>query len=310
MVGDLHCHSKLSDGSLGLEDIIVQSKRTGIDFISVTDHDTLSSISRIKILGDRYGVCTIPGVELSAWDKKRSRKVHILCYVPKKPDRLEGLCMKSCEIRKTCAKEMVEKVMKIYPITPESVMRHATGSKSIFKQHIMHALVDLGYTTEIYGELNDTLFNLKTGTCIVEREYPDVNFVTDLIHSAGGIAVMAHPVYYDSFDLLEELAAAGKLDGVEAYHYTAGESAEADILYVANKYDLIVTGGSDFHGLYNAKASFLGSRTTDKENIDRILKGRKLSDKALQITNEEIPDGESSADVSSADSDVLVEQQA
>jgi predicted metal-dependent phosphoesterase TrpH len=272
MIGDLHCHSKLSDGSLGLEDIIVQAKRTDIDFISVTDHDTLSSLSRIKILGDRYGVQTIPGVELSSWDKKRQRKVHILCYTPKKPDRLEGLCMKSCEIRKVCAKEMVEKVMKLYPITPEGVMRHATGSKSIFKQHIMHALVDLGYTTEIYGELNNTLFNLKTGSCIVEREYPDVNFVTDLIHSAGGIAVLAHPAYYDSFELLEELAEGGRLDGVEAYHYTADKKQETQILSVAEKYDLIVTGGSDFHGLYNAKASCLGSHTTDKENIERILR--------------------------------------
>jgi predicted metal-dependent phosphoesterase TrpH len=276
MVGDLHCHSKLSDGSLGLEDIIVQAKRTGIDFISVTDHDTLSSISRIRILGERYGVQTIPGVELSSWDKKRGRKVHILCYAPKKPDRLEGLCMKSCEIRKVSSREMVEKVMKLYPITPELVMRHATGSKSIFKQHIMHALVDLGYTTEIYGELNDELFNLQNGSCIVEREYPDVNFVTDLIHSAGGMAVLAHPVYYDSFELLDELAANGKLDGVEAFHYTADAAAEAEILSIAERHDLIVTGGSDFHGLYNAKSSHLGSRVTDKENIDRILRhGRK-----------------------------------
>jgi predicted metal-dependent phosphoesterase TrpH len=282
MIGDLHCHSKLSDGSLGLEDIIVQAKRTDIDFISVTDHDTLSSLSRIKILGDRYGVQTIPGVELSSWDKKRQRKVHILCYAPKKPDRLEGLCMKSCEIRKVCAKEMVEKVMKLFPITPEGVMRHATGSKSIFKQHIMHALVDLGYTTEIYGDLNNELFNLKTGSCIVEREYPDVNFVTDLIHSAGGIAVLAHPAYYDSFELLEELAEGGRLDGVEAYHYTADKSQEAQILSVAEKYDLIVTGGSDFHGLYNAKASCLGSHTTDKENIERILRhGTKKKEAAV-----------------------------
>ena len=74
MIGDLHCHTTLSDGSLGIEDIIVQAKRTGIDFISITDHDTMSSINRAKILGERYGVQTIPGVELSAWDKKRGRK--------------------------------------------------------------------------------------------------------------------------------------------------------------------------------------------------------------------------------------------
>lgn len=272
MIGDLHCHTTLSDGSLGIEDIIVQAKKTGVDFISITDHDTMSSISRAKVLGERYGIQTIPGVELSAWDKKRNRKVHILCYAPQKPDRLEGLCIKSCDIRRKCAAEMVDNVMRLYPITAESVMKHATGSKSIFKQHIMHALLEYGYTTHFYGRLNDKLFNLKSGSCIVEREYPDVNFVLDLIHSSKGVAVMAHPMKYDSVELLEELAQNGKIDGVEAYHYSADENQQEEIVKIAEKYGLIVTGGSDFHGLYNERPTHIGNYYTSKDNIDRIIK--------------------------------------
>lgn len=280
MKGDLHCHTTLSDGSLGIEDIIIQAKRTGIDFISITDHDTMSSISRAKILGERHGVLTVPGVELSAWDKKRGRKVHILCYAPQKPDRLEGICKKSCEIRTACAKEMIQKVMKLYPITSESVLKHVGGSKSIFKSHIMHALIDYGYSTHFYGRLNDELFNMKTGSCIVEREYPDVNYVLDLIHSARGAAVMAHPVLYDSEELLDELAAAGKIDGIEVYNYTADDEARKRLLKTAEKYGLIVTGGSDFHGLYNSKPTYIGSDTTDMDNLDKILKltGKKGSE--------------------------------
>lgn len=272
MKGDLHCHTKLSDGSLGIEDIIIQAKRTGIDFLSITDHDTLSSSSRATVLGERYGVHIIPGVELSAWDKTRNSKVHILCYLPQKPDRLEGLCLKSCAIRKECANEMIEKVMKIYPITPENVLKYSTGSKSVFKQHIMRALVDYGYTTEFYGELNNKLFNLKNGTCIVEREYPDVNFVLDLIHSSRGVAVMAHPYQYNNIELAEELAEKGKLDGIEVYHYTADKEKQKALLKITDKYNLIVTGGSDFHGLYNAIPTYIGSNTTDQKNIDRIIK--------------------------------------
>lgn len=279
MTGDLHCHTTLSDGSLGIEDVISQAKRMGLDFISITDHDTMSSISRAKVLGERYGIQTIPGVELSTWDKKRSRKVHILCYAPQKPDRLEGICIKACEIRKQCANEMVQNVMKLYPITAESVMKHATGSKSIFKQHIMHALIDYGYTTHFYGRLNNELFNLETGSCVVEREYPDVNFVLDLIHSARGVAVMAHPLYYNSVELLEELAEKGKIDGVEVNHYTADEQQRAELMKIAEKYDLIVTGGSDFHGLYNAKPTHIGSNVTDKENLERIIKMANKKDK-------------------------------
>lgn len=272
MKGDLHCHTKLSDGSLGIEDIIISAKRTGLDFISITDHDTLSSTSRAVILGERYGVHVIPGVELSAWDKARNSKVHILCYSPQKPDRLEGLCLKSCAIRKSCATEMIENVMKLYPITADDVLKHSTGSKSIFKQHIIRALIEYGYTTEFYGKLNDELFNHENGTCLVEREYPDVNFVLDLIHSAKGVAVMAHPIQYDNIELLEELAEKGKLDGVEVYHYTASDEQKAKLLEIAAKYNLIVTGGSDFHGLYNAYPSYIGSSTTDKANLDKIFK--------------------------------------
>ncbi|MDO5559065.1 MAG: PHP domain-containing protein [Oscillospiraceae bacterium] len=269
---DLHCHTTLSDGSLGIEDVIIQAKRTSIDFLSITDHDTLASFSRASVLGERYGVKIIQGVEMSAWDKERSQKVHILCYAPKKPDRLEGLCLKCCEIRKSCSKEMIEKVMQKYPITAENVLKHCTGSKSIFKQHIMRALIDYGYALEFYGKLNDELFNMENGTCLVEREYPDVRFVLDLIHSARGVAVMAHPMLYNNTELLEKLAQEGKIDGVEVNHYTADEEDRAKLMQIAEKYNLIVTGGSDFHGLYNSTPTYIGSELTTKENLDRIIK--------------------------------------
>ena len=270
MIGDLHCHTTLSDGSLGIEEIIVQAKRTGLDYISITDHDTLSSSSRAAVLGERYGIKVIPGVELSAWDKTRNSRVHILCYAPQKPDRLEGLCLKSCEIRKASAKDMIDKVTKLYPITAEAVLKYSKGSKSIYKQHIMRALVNYGYATELYGELDDKLFNRKTGSCIVTREYPDVNFVIDLIHSSRGIAVMAHPYLFDNKELLIELAEKEKIDGIEVYHNSADEKQREELLKIAEKYNLIVTGGSDFHGLYNQVPSHIGSNTTDKENLQKL----------------------------------------
>ncbi|MBO5318339.1 MAG: PHP domain-containing protein [Ruminococcus sp.] len=281
MICDLHCHTKLSDGSLGIEDIIEQAKRTNIDWLSITDHDTMASFSRSDILGERAGVKILHGVELSAWDKVRNSKVHILCYAPTKPDRLEGLCLKSCEIRKACSKEMIEKVMEKFPIPIEGILKHTTSSKSIFKQHIMRALFDYGYALELYGELDKELFNPQTGSCYVEREYPDVNFVIDLIHTAKGVAVMAHPAQYDNIELLEELAKNGKIDGVEIGHYSADESYRKELSAIADRYELIRTGGSDFHGLYNSVPTHLGSESTSKEDLDRILKlSAKMSKKS------------------------------
>ena len=221
MTGDLHCHTTLSDGSLGIEEVIAQAKRMNLDFLAITDHDTLSSTSRAQILGDRYGVKIIQAVELSAWDKKRNEKVHILCYAPQKPNRLEGLCLKSCQIRTECAREMIEKVMERYPVPRDAIMKYTKGSKSIYKQHIMRALVNYGYATELYGYVNDKLFAAPNGECLVTREYPDVNFVLDLIHSSKGVAVLAHPHMFGNIKLMKELTEAGKLDGIECMHYSA-----------------------------------------------------------------------------------------
>jgi predicted metal-dependent phosphoesterase TrpH len=83
---------------------------------------------------------------------------------------------------------------------------------------------------------------------------------------------MAHPAQYDNIELLEELAKNGKIDGVEVGHFSADESCRSDLRAIAEKYELIQTGGSDFHGLYNKVPTHLGSETTSKENLDRILK--------------------------------------
>lgn len=285
MVGDLHCHTTLSDGSLGIEEVILQAKRMELDFLAITDHDTLSSSNRAHILGERYGVKIIPAVELSAWDKVRNTKVHILCYAPQKPERLEGLCLKSCEIRKECAKEMIEKVMERYPIPSDAVRMYTKGSKSIYKQHIMRALVNYGYATELYGELNDRLFKSPGGECLITREYPDVKFVLDLIHSSKGIAVMAHPFLYNNIDLLKDLIDAGKIDGIEVNHYSNNDEQKAELTKLARDNDLLITGGSDFHGLYNSTVTYIGSHVTDEENIDKLCKMiHKNSQKANKVT--------------------------
>lgn len=268
---DLHCHSTLSDGSLGIEEIVRQAARVGVDTLCITDHDTLSGYSRTKFLGSRCGVHILQGVEMSAWDAERQSKVHILCYVPRNPDRLEMLCLKSREIHKEVAKEMIAKVMERYPITIDSVLRHCKGAESIFKVHIMRALIDYGYALEFYGELDTALFHPVTGSCIVNRAYPDVYHVINLAHGAHGVAVLAHPMLYDNLNLLEELAAAGKIDGVEVDHYSADAAARERLRAIAARYDLIVTGGSDFHGLYNQKPAPLGSEHTTPEELQKLL---------------------------------------
>ena len=162
------------------------------------------------------------------------------------------------------------------PITLESILRYSAGSKAIYKCHIMHALMDYGYTTELYGDVYDSIFDVNDGICADEvaseaNFYPDVHFVTTLIRASGGISVMAHPKVYDSTALLEELASKHEIDGVEVWHQSADEQYRAQLQDIAAANGLLVTGGSDFHGFYNHYAIQIGSNTTPEESLNRII---------------------------------------
>lgn len=277
MKADLHCHTTISDGSLGISDIIKQADRDDVRYLAITDHDSLASLSRAAVLGKRYNVNVIPAAEFSAFDSSRGRKVHILCYMPQKPDRLEGLCLRTSEGRMKLGKSIAMRVLEKYPITLESILRYSAGSKAIYKCHIMHALMDYGYTTELYGSVYDEIFDAHDGLCAsqVQQEadfYPDVRFVTTLIKASGGISVMSHPKVYDSLDLLEELAAEGAIDGTEVWHSSADEQTQNQLLELAERFDLIATGGSDFHGFYNHYAIQIGSNPTPPEQLEKIIK--------------------------------------
>jgi len=268
---DLHCHTKLSDGSVGIEELISLAKRRGLKAIAITDHDTFAGAVRGVNIGKRMGLTVIPGAELSAVDPATGRKVHILCYNCEFAARLEGICHRTLENRKKAAAEMLKKVMRYYPLAPEMVVRCSTGSAAVYKQHIMHALVEAGFADGIFGDVYRRLFNKENGVARVAVEYPDVREVIDLIHSAGGIAVLAHPYQYDSIELMKQLVAEGRLDGVEAVHYSQTEEQRQFLREFAAENGLLVTGGSDFHGMYGSGARAVGSVSIEDETAEKLM---------------------------------------
>ena len=275
MVCDLHCHSKISDGSMGIDEILALAKRRGVSAIAITDHDAVAGATRACILGKRLGIEVIHGVEMSAYDKERNRKVHILGYMCDSPDRLEGMCLRTNNNRRAAAVQMMGKVLRYYPIVPETIGRHASGSTNVFKQHIMHALVEAGYADRIFGDVFKKLFSSKGGCAYVPIEYPDVREVIELIRSAGGLAILAHPYVYDSVDLMNELADAGLLDGIEVWHPSNDEERIAHLQAFAQEHGLLMTGGTDFHGLYTDPARPLGSCGAPENTIQLMKEYKK-----------------------------------
>ncbi len=275
MAADLHCHTKMSDGSVGIDELVLLAKNRGIATIAVTDHDTFAGATRAKVFGVRHGVEVIPGAEFSTFDSERGRKAHILCYCCENPNRLEGVCKRTNDNRRKAAAIMMQKVMRLYPIHPELIVRRAQGSTNIFKQHIMHALIEAGYTDEFFGPLFQKLFHSKTGLAYSPVEYPDVHDVIRQIHEAGGLAVMAHPGEYQGMDLLEELASHGEIDGVEVWHPRNLEEDIPAYQGIAEQYGLIMTGGTDFHGMYSSAPRPVGSFTTPEDQLE-LLKKKKV----------------------------------
>lgn len=271
MIGDLHCHTKLSDGSVGIEELIFIAKKSKLDCIAITDHDTLAGTARGKVIGEKQGITVIPGVEFSSYDYKRSRRVHILGYLCDHQDRLEGICKRTGMARKKAGQIMTMKLMQKYPVSAEHIMKCASGSTNLFKAHIMRALMDGGYTNTVYGDLYQKLFSPSSPENILcSFKYPDVFEIIESIHESGGIAVLAHPAAYDSFDLIPELIEAS-LDGVEVWHPRNSPQDVTRLLLIAQKYGLLTTGGTDFHGMYSSRPLPLGSYTTPNESLEALL---------------------------------------
>ena len=285
MPADLHCHTKLSDSSMGIDDLIVLAQKKGITTIAITDRDCQAGTVRGKIIGERRGINVIPGVEISATDTKRGVNVEILCYLSDSPDRLEGLCHRNIVQRKKASQLMTLKIARKYPITPELVLKCATGATAVFEQHIMHALLECGLTDRIYGELYEELFSPESPeNVLVKVTYPDAQEVIEAIHEAGGIAVLAHPSTDKDVEILKELASNG-LDGVEVWHPENTPEQQELLINIAKKNDLLMTGGSDFHGAYNAYPIKLGEYGPDEEQVAKLLsykakKRRKLKRQA------------------------------
>lgn len=287
MAADLHCHTKLSDGSVGIEDIIVIAQKSGIDTIAITDHDCLAGTVRGQVIGKRYGVTVVPGVEISAFDENAGKQVHILSYLADAPDRLEGICKRTSVARKRAGQIMMLKVAARFPITSEFIISHASGSTNLYKQHIMHALMDAGYTDEIFGDLYEALFSTGSETNVLApTKYPSVKEVIDEIHNAGGIAILAHPGKFGNFDEIKEYLELG-LDGVEVWSPSNSAELTEELQAFCKKKKILMTGGSNFHGTYGDHTVTIGSYSTPQEQLDKLMSYKAKKKRAQRKAEKE-----------------------
>lgn len=281
MRADLHCHTKISDGSMGIAELLMVAGRLKIKYLAVTDCDTMGGVSRAVVVGKRLGIEVVTGVELTAYDSETEKDVHLLCYLPDYPDRLEGYFKRMSDARNQAFEKRIKIVCEKMPIHPQMVKQHTQGCTTVFDAHIMHTLMDCGYTDMIFGDLYNAFFG-KGKPCDIPIDCGDYREVMQLIKSAGGLAILAHPGKSDNLELVEKLVELG-LDGIEIEHIRNNSECREKIKQLCEQYNLLVTGGSDFHGMYDTPIRPLGGNTVTEVEVKALYDRKQKQLKAAII---------------------------
>ena len=263
MASDLHTHTNFSDGSYSPEELVVAAKKIGLHYLSITDHDTIDGVRHLYENGlyPGRGVNVIPGVELSA--NHPERDIHIVGYnIDIYNEALLEMIDKIIEARWERFSEIISTLQaKKYNIREADVLKIAGTTRSIGRAHIARTLVKIGAFKSVREAFDKMLGKGKPA--YVPRYLPEVDEVIEVIHQAGGQAVLAHPKLVGDDDLVEELCK--KMDGLEVYYPFHKPSEVQHYFFLAKKYNLLITGGSDFHGTSSRFVKELGEFTISDE---------------------------------------------
>jgi len=266
---DLHIHTTASDGRFRPEEIVSRAAGLGLSTIAITDHDTVGGVpGALQAANLHPGLRVIPGVELST-DFARA-EVHILGYFidTEHGEFIAGL-KRMRHSRDERARAMIEKLKELGVHIEWTRVKEMAAGGSVGRPHLARAMLEKGYIDSFTDAFNGYIE--RGGPAYAEREKVTPAEAVGLIRSAGGLAVLAHPLFIDDWQqVVVELRGAG-LAGIEVYYdgYTAPERERLRI--VAEKYGLVATGGSDFHGIDPATETGLGSAGVPPEVVDRLV---------------------------------------
>lgn len=268
MFADLHLHSNFSDGTYTPEEIVAQSKGYGLAVLALTDHDTVEGCMRMALACDGAGIEFVTGTELTA--ELDGNELHLIgYYIDIDHPRLLIEMAKFQTVRQDRIREMVSRLNQLnIPLAAESVFAIA-NCRSPGRPHVGRALVQGGFCANLDEAFER--FLKKHRPAWVPKFKISATDAIELIHLAGGVAVMAHPGLNRTDDVIPRLVEVG-LDGLECYHTKHSPATIEHYLEIADQYNLAVTGGSDCHGLNKGKP-LIGSIKLPYEHV-RELKSR------------------------------------
>ncbi|XP_057494519.1 uncharacterized protein LOC130779748 isoform X1 [Actinidia eriantha] len=264
LVFEFHSHTICSDGFLSPSKLVERAHQNGVKVLALTDHDTMSGIPEALDAARRFGIKIIPGVEISTiycprGETGSEEPVHILAYYsscgPTRSEELEKFLANIRDGRYLRAKNMVSKLNKLkLPLKLEHVAKIAGKGVAPGRLHVARAMVEEGYVENLKQAFTRYLYD--GGPAYSTGSEPLAEEAVQLICETGGIAVLAHPwALKNPVAIVRRLKDAG-LHGIEVYRSDGKLAAYSDL---ADAYDLIKLGGSDFHGRGGQSESDLGS---------------------------------------------------
>ncbi len=251
---DLHVHTNYSDGSLSPEEVVLHAKKLGFAAIGITDHDEVGGVTEAIWSGHSQGVEIVPGVELTS--NCRGKEIHLLGYFINHNDRV--LRERLQDFRHNRFKRMqgmVEKLRELGLDMHMETVRRVAGHGSLGRLHLARAM----FQQELVGTVQEA-FDRYIGMgrrAYVKKPRIEVGEAFELITKAGGVPVLAHPKLAHIDNGIDELVGQG-LRGIEVYYAKHSPEDEKKYLAVADRHNLLVTGGSDCHGVIKDKM-LLGS---------------------------------------------------
>lgn len=254
---------------------MAKAARAGLDVIALTDHDTHEGIPEALEAAAAHGVRFVPGVEIST--QYAGESVHLLAYGHDLEH--QDLVAELAQIRLGREGRVPETCRLLaelgVPITVEDVLAQAGGAPSLGRPHFADALVAKGYVAD-RREAFDR-FLADGGPAYVQRYAPEVGDAIDLVHAAGGVAVLAHPWGRGrretlTTDVITVLRREHHLDGVEVWHQDHDAQTRDELLVLASGLGLVPTGSSDHHGL-GKQDHELGVNVTPPESLEALLPG-------------------------------------
>jgi len=249
VTADLHLHTNFSDGTFTPEELAAEAKQHGLRAIALTDHDTMEGCARTAAACNGAGIQFIPASELTA--EQDGIELHLLGYfLDSGNETLQAQLAKFQEVRQNRIHEITERLRNLgVQLQAESVFRLA-NCRAPGRPHVARAMVKEGYV----GSLDEAFERfLKKGKPAWAPKFKmSAVEAIDLIHQAGGLAVLAHPGLSRADEAIDALISSG-LDGLECFHTKHSTYMTEHYLQVAEKHGLAVTGGSDCHGMSKGK---------------------------------------------------------